>query len=83
MPNTERQNREGYRRYKKGWEVRLTAAKEAEVETLQRMSVRLNYTPGAAFKKGRKFVVPVYGRTAVRAFQRAHSRPSQAASGPD
>ncbi len=72
VPNAERHERDGHRRYKKGWEVRLIAVGEAEVELLERMAVRLNYVPGAPFRKAGQWVVPIYGLTAVRAFNRAH-----------
>jgi hypothetical protein len=80
VPNPERQQKDGHRRYKKGWEVRLVAADEAEVRLLERMAATLDYAPGASFRKGRKFVVPIYGESAVRAFRRVRVSLAGAAS---
>ena len=68
---TRRQNqarlvKEGYLRYKKGYEVRLTAKSEAELDTIRRLLREAGFRAGHPFAKGRRFRQPVYGREAVR-----------------
>ena len=61
-------------RYKKGWEVRLIARDEDEVHAIERLAASLSYPPGAPFKKGQQYVVPIYGQQAVRAFRRVREQ---------
>jgi hypothetical protein len=66
--NPKRLAREGYRGYKKGDEVRLTAQDEHELRCLEDLLRRAGFRPGRAFVKGRQYRLPIYGRAAVRRF---------------
>jgi hypothetical protein len=57
---------EGYRKYKKGWEVRLVLRDEDEVAIVCSLLWRVGLSPGKPFRKSRRWVVPVYGEEAVR-----------------
>ena len=57
---------EGYLGYKKGDEIRFIAASRSELASVQRLLRRAGFEPGRPFAKGRKFALPVYGRTAVQ-----------------
>lgn len=60
---------EGHRAYRKGWEVRLVLKDEDEVGLVNPLIRRVGLNPGKAFQKGKKWIVPVYGREAVESFQ--------------
>lgn len=66
--NPRRYRKEGYKRYKKGDEVRLTAVSETELALIRRLLAAAGFRAGRAFVKGRLFRQPVYGREAVRRF---------------
>jgi hypothetical protein len=66
--NRRRLQVEGYRRYKKGTELRLVAASRFELWLIQRLLRQAGFKPGRAFMKGRQFRQPVYGRDAVKRF---------------
>ncbi len=71
VPNQERRTELGsawYRRYKKGWEVRLLARTEEELGQLRRWLEEAGFRPGRPFPKGRQIAQPVYGREAVARF---------------
>jgi hypothetical protein len=57
---------EGYLGYKKGDEIRFIVASRSELASVQRLLRRAGFEPGRPFAKGRKFALPVYGRTAVQ-----------------
>ena len=57
---------EGYRRYKKGDEIRFIATSRSELATVRRLLRRAGFQPGRPFPKGRRFAQPVYGRAAVQ-----------------
>lgn len=70
-PNEERRGELGqrhYRIYKKGWEVRLLARDEVELERLRRWLRDAGFTAGRPFRKGARLCQPVYGREQVARF---------------
>lgn len=52
-------------KYKKGYEVRLTANSKEELETMRQLLAQSGLKPGKPYKKRRQFVQPVYGKAAV------------------
>ncbi|MBI2927081.1 MAG: hypothetical protein HYY24_15405 [Verrucomicrobia bacterium] len=66
--NAGRLSREGYSRYKKGDEVRLTAQSAEELARIRRLLELAGFKPGQPFVKARQYGQPVYGREAVRRF---------------
>lgn len=66
--NADRLANEGYLRYKKGDEVRLTACNEKEVRHLQALLEKAGFRAGRRFTKGTRTQIPVYGRAQVRRF---------------
>jgi len=59
---------EGHKKYKKGWEVRLVFASEAELEEAQRSLRATGMRYGQSFLKGKQWIQPIYGKKAVEAF---------------
>jgi hypothetical protein len=59
---------EGWRRYRKGDEVRLTANSTLELRVVRQLLREAGLTPGRPFVKGRQYRQPVYGRQAVARF---------------
>ena len=53
--------------YKRGYEIRLSARPD-ELAELQRLLVLAGYKPGKHFPKGRRLVVPLYGKEQVQRF---------------
>lgn len=66
-PNPERQQ-EGYRHYKKGWEVRLSVKSLDDLEMVRRLLVESGFETGRPFRKQSRWVQPLYGRDAVERF---------------
>jgi hypothetical protein len=66
--NAGRLSREGYRRYKKGDEIRLCARSARELTEIRRLLKLAGFKPGRPFLKGRCYRQPVYRREAVRCF---------------
>ncbi len=66
-PNEKRRERDG-QAYKKGYEIRLTAASAAELRQLRRLLQAVGLSPGKPYRKARRFILPVYGRDAVERF---------------
>lgn len=64
----ERQSREGYDRYKKGSEVRLTAANRKELAHIRLLLRKAGFKPGQPFVKGRQYRLPIYGFDEVERF---------------
>jgi hypothetical protein len=56
---------EGWREYRKGDELRLTAGSTGELRLLRQLLRQAGFTPGRPFVKGRQFRLPVYGRKEV------------------
>lgn len=66
--NRRRLAREGYLRYKKGDEVRLTAESQQELARIQRLLQQAGFKPGRPFVKGQQYRQPIYGRGEVERF---------------
>ncbi|MBI4878863.1 MAG: hypothetical protein HY812_04270 [Planctomycetes bacterium] len=66
--NAKRVAKEGWQQYKKGDEVRLVANSAVELRILRRLVVQVGLKPGRAFRKGRQYRLPIYGREAVARF---------------
>ena len=66
--NTKRLVQEGYRKYKKGDEVRLTARDDQELDRIQTLLLEADFRPGRPFVKGSQYRIPIYGRDAVSRF---------------
>lgn len=56
---------DSYRKYKKGWELRIVVDSAAELARLRRLLRHAGHPPAKAFRKRLKWVQPVYGRDAV------------------
>jgi hypothetical protein len=63
-----RYREDGYRRYKKGYEVRLVARTEGELAYIRRLLIEAGFEPGRPFRKARQLTQPIYGRAAVERF---------------
>lgn len=59
---------EGWQRYRKGDEVRLTASSAEELRLVRRLLRQAGFTPGRPFVKGRQYRQPLYGRQEVARF---------------
>jgi hypothetical protein len=66
--NERRISEEGWSRYKKGEEVRLTANSVAELNRIRECLQKAGFKPGRPFRKGNQYRQPVYGRQAVARF---------------
>ena len=64
VPDAER-IQEGCSNYKKGWEVRLILKDEDEVAIVSSLLYRVGLVPGKAFRKSKRWAVPIYGKRAV------------------
>jgi hypothetical protein len=64
VPNADRRRAEKTR-YKKGWEVRIVTSQE-KIAALEALIQEAGFRPGRPFAKARQWVLPVYGRDAVR-----------------
>jgi hypothetical protein len=70
MPQRDRL-KEGYRSYKKGWEVRFVVNDERELAELRLLIEGLELVPGNPYNKGARIVQPVYGKQAVELFAKS------------
>ena len=52
-------------KYKRGWEIRLAAASQAELRQLRRLLRLAGFTVGRPFRKVNRIVQPLYGREQV------------------
>ncbi|MBI4028645.1 MAG: hypothetical protein HY360_26945 [Verrucomicrobia bacterium] len=68
LQNPKRLAREGWRRYKKGYEVRLTAQSDLELDRIRDLLCHAGFKPGRPFVKERHYCQPVYGRAEVDRF---------------
>jgi hypothetical protein len=77
--NPERIASEGWRRYKKGLEVRLTVDSEAGLATVRRLLCEAGFTPGRPYRHGtHRFRQPLYGRHQVVRFLELIGEPQAA-----
>ena len=59
---------EGYGRFRRGYEFRLTAASKSELRFIRDLLRQADFTPGRPFPKGRQYRQPVYGREELERF---------------
>lgn len=74
LPNETRRQEEGPRKYKKGYEIRLVARNEAELEELGRLLQEAGFKLGRPYQKGKQTVQPIYGRQAIERFRQMMSQ---------
>lgn len=55
--------------YKKGYEVRLVAMDYKEYVSIRKLLKDLGYSPGKAYAKGRRRIVPLYGKENYEEFR--------------
>lgn len=67
-PNPTRQEQEGYTKYKKGYEVRLVAQDEMELEQIRDWLQQAGFQLAKPHAKVHRFVQPIYGKQAVERF---------------
>ena len=63
--NPERLAADGWRRYKKGDEVRFVARSEQELALIRELLTSAGFKPGSAYAQGSQHRQPVYGRRQV------------------
>lgn len=68
---------EGHRAYKKGWEVRIVLESQAEAEEVRQWVIRVGLRPGLRYRKGSRWIQPIYGFEAVRLIRAAGRRASR------
>ena len=68
VPNAMRRKREG-QAYKMGYEVRLPARTMADLRDLRTLLRDAGFKPGKPYRKGRGFILPLYGRETVERFR--------------
>jgi hypothetical protein len=68
QPNEDRRKEEKTN-YRKGWELRLVLDNESEVEAAVRSIASSGLKAGRPFKKWSRWVIPLYGREAVKLIQ--------------
>jgi hypothetical protein len=59
---------QGYGRFHRGYEFRLTAESRSELRLVRDLLRRAGFRPGRPFVKGRQFRQPVYGRQELERF---------------
>lgn len=57
-----------WKSYKKGDEIRLVARSRSELATIRRLLRRAGFKPGRPYSQGRAYRQPLYGREAVARF---------------
>ena len=67
-PAEKRMAGEGYGRFRRGYEFRLTATSKGELRLIRDLLRQADFKPGRPFTKGRQFRQPVYGRHALERF---------------
>ncbi len=68
-PDLKLKKKVGYMRYKKGWEVRLTAKTDEELDWISKLLDDVGLKRGKPFKKGKTSIQPIYGKQAVEWFR--------------
>ncbi|MBN1319629.1 MAG: hypothetical protein JXA87_02205 [Thermoleophilia bacterium] len=66
--NAERAADVGWKRYKKGDEVRIPVSSQEDLEHLRDLLVRAGFSPGTPYSQGGGWRQPLYGRKQVAAF---------------
>ncbi len=69
-PSDERQEQEGHRKYKKGYELRWTAMDAQETEKILDLLSKVGFKVGKPYPKRTQTILPVYGKSAVLRFQK-------------
>ena len=70
LPDEDRLESEGYKKYKKGFEVRLYAQNREELRKIRNSIIALGYKLCKTFLKQGRIVQPLYGRTITMQFQK-------------
>lgn len=73
VPDEDRQE-EGWSAYKKGYELRIVVKTQQDLRTVRRLLQDASIKPGKAYRKARQWVVPVYGKEAVRSLTALKSK---------
>ena len=55
-------------KYKKGYEIRLTVYSEEELQVVIRTLRMYRVVFGKQFAKGKRFIIPIYGKDTVKRF---------------
>lgn len=67
LPDEERRQKDG-QHYKKGYEIRLVLNSQRELATVRRSLRKIGIKPAKSFKKHKRWVQPIYGKSAVESF---------------
>lgn len=67
-PNSARREQENHQTYKKGYEVRLVARNQAELQQIRSLLVSAGFSVAKPYSQAKQWVQPVYGRQAVERF---------------
>lgn len=68
-PDSNLRKKAGCMNYKKGWEVRLTAKTDEELNLIGKLLNEVGLKKGKPFKKGKTSIQPIYGKQAVGWFK--------------
>jgi hypothetical protein len=58
----------GYKKYKKGYEVRLVAQNEKELAALEKALKAAGFKHGKPYPKNKQTIIPIYGKEQVERF---------------
>ncbi len=67
-PDLNLRKKAGCMNYKKGWEVRLTAKTDKELDLIRNLLDEVGLKKGKPFKKEKSNIQPIYGKQAVEWF---------------
>ncbi len=67
-PDLKLRKKAGCMKYKRGWEVRLTAKTDEELDLIGKLLDEVGLKKGKYFKKGKSSIQPIYGKQAVEWF---------------
>ena len=67
-PAEKRRAGQGYGRFRRGYEFRLTAKSQNELRSIRSLLRSAGFKPARPFAKGRQFRQPVYGRQELQRF---------------
>jgi hypothetical protein len=74
-PAAKRLAGQGYGRFRRGYEFRLTADSQRELQEIRRLLRQAGFKPGRPFAKGHQYRQPVYGREVLERFLNLIGRP--------